>query len=79
MMIVVGMERLLMNLDLHRYKIPMRTPLWSVPQGQIAESLESFQNILTYDNHKNNSPLLSHKLCAGLKKLGKRFFRKILD
>ena len=67
MMIVVGMERLLMSLDLHHCKIPMRIPLWSVPQGQIAESLELCQNILTYDNQKNNTPLLSPKLCVGLK------------
>ena len=76
MMIVVGMERLPMILDLHHYKIPMRIPLWSVPQGQIAESLESFQNILTYDNHKNNTSLLSPELCANFKKLWKRFLGK---
>ena len=77
MMIVVGMESLLMNLDLHHYKIPMRIPLWSVPQGQIAESLESFQNILTYDNHKKNTFLLSPEWRVSFKKkLWKRFLGK---
>ena len=74
MMIVVGMERLPMNLDLHHYKIPMRILLWSAPQGQIAESLESFQNILTYDNHKNNTSLLSPELCVKFKKIMETFF-----